>query len=311
MKRGLTSLLFIIPLLGAVMLFHACPFGFPRAKAEEVSYQKPTWAVNKPGTIELDIEGIEPPIEYNPNMTYRENCTLKAKSTVYTGDERVYGVSYEISYSFKYLGNSSKNIGEADYSSGELSPNETDITNFELIIPKGYEAIQNVKISIKYNITNLMTKIHIPMDIKKPPSGQSSTMEFPIFYSASPIIPKTDKAQVTILSRKVVISFNLTDAVGCLSEYKGKQYVNYRVELYGGIGQGGEKRKIENISCTPSSPIQLSPNVQIKCTIDLEKDPEIYQIFSSVGAHLELYMYIGPYSCSLKKEKIIPVTIIT
>jgi len=310
MRKGIASVILVMPLLAAVMLFNACPL--PGNKSQGVQqYQKPFWAVNKPGTIELVVEGIDLPIEYDPNTTYSVDYTLKAISTIFTGEESKYKVYYEIVDSFRYVGTGFVDVEQAEYSGGDLSPTENDIGTFKLIIPKGYQLLQNVKLTIKYNITNLMTKIGIPMDIEKPPAGQSSIIEVPVFYSASPIIPKTDKARIVVQSRTVIVSFNLTDAVGCLSGYRTSPYIGYRAELYGGL-VGEEKRKIENaLSCTPSN-IQLPSNAQIKCTIYLDRDQDIYKIFSSGSSvHLELYIYLGPYNCSLEKEKKIPVTIIT
>jgi len=295
MKRGLASLLLIIPLLGAVMLFSSCPI--KTAEASTVpAYQRPSWAVNKPGTIKLYISDIDAVIEYDPNMSYNTTYTLSSNSSIYIDGGKSYTVQYEIISSISgVIKSGSASISEADYesSSGTLDPNNQDIGNFSFSIPPGFEGIQSINLVINYNITGLKTKIDIPIQIKKPPSGTSSVISVPIFYSASPIVPKENSARVEVTSRTAIVSFNLTDATGCLSMYTRFPSINYDVKLkYGDkeVGQG-------NIFyCKPSS-IKGLPT-EIRCTINLDKDSNLYSMFTSqAGAYLELEMEVGPYNC--------------
>jgi len=300
MKKGVTSLLFIIPLLGAVMLFQACPFGLSRAKAETVQpYQRPFWAVNKPGTIELYIPDIDTIVEYSPKTLYNTTYTLVVRSTIYTGENKNYPVRYEIISSVlgRIIENSTS-IGEAYYesTSGRIDPNETDLGSFNFVIPPNLEGLLSVNLVINYNITGLLTKINIPMQIKKPPSGTFSVVSVPIFYSASPIVPKENTARVEVTSKRVIVSFNITDAVGCLSGDR-RISINYNYRLK----YAGKEVDKEIISCMPSSPLKSLPT-EIRCTINLERNQDILSSFASqAGVYLELEINISPYNCAMSK----------
>jgi len=308
MKRGLAGLLFVIPLLASVMLFQTCPLKTEgTTSTAPPSYKRPSWAVNAPGTIKLYIPDIDTVIEYDPNAGYTTTYTLAANSSIYTGGENNYTVQYEIVSSVSgVMASGSANIGEADYesSSGILYPNEQDINEFNFSVPPGLEGLLSVSLVINYNITGLETNIVIPIQIKKPPSGTFSVINVPIFYSASPIVPKGSSAEVDVTPKKAIVLFNLTDATGCLSGYERPPNLNYVVELkYGSeeVGQGNI------LSCMPSS-IRGLPT-QIMCIINLDEDQNLYSMFTSeAGAYLELDIGVGPYTCMTSTLYTIPVS---
>jgi len=310
MKKGVTSLLFIIPLLGAVMLFQACSLPSPRPKSQPVQpYQRPSWAVNKPGAIELSIPDIDTVIEYDPKTIYNTSYTLFISSAVYTGEkDKVYTIKYEVISSVSgRIKEGTINIGEAYYesTSGRIDPNETDLGSFYFVIPPNLEGLLSVSLVVNYNVTGLLTKINIPIQIRKPPSGTFSTVSVPVFYSASPIVPKENTARVEVTSKRAIVSFNVTDAIGCLGGDR-KTPISYTYKLrYANKEYTSEEGSV--ISCMPSSSLRSLPT-EIRCTINLEGDQDIYSSFTSqAGVYLELEINIGPYNCTMSKLYMISI----
>jgi len=299
MRRGVASLVFVIPLLATLMLFQAC--SLPGGKSQNVQpFQRPTWAVNKYGSIDLYISNLDTVIDYNPSEGYSTTYTLSYKSSVYTGGGK-YKVSYEIISSVSgVIDRGSTDIEEASYesTSGALYASEGDIKNFNFEIPKNLEGLMNVNLVINYNISSLETKIIIPIDVKKPTSGTALTTEAPIFYSASPVIPNSDKAKLEVTSRRIIVTFNIIDSGNCFSNYKRSPSVNYNVKL---IHAG---REVNIVSCNPSS-LRSFP-AQIICSINVDGDEGVKSAFNSgAGVHLELSIDIGPYDCMISRSYVI------
>jgi len=307
MRKGVASVILVIPLLAAVMLFNACPIPF--AKAHEVPpFQRPEWAVNKYGNIDLYVSDLDTIIDYNPNEGYSAIHTLSYTSTVYTGGGK-YTVSYEITSSILgVIDRGSTQIEEASYESttGALHASEGDIKNFNFVIPKSLEGLQNVTLVISYNISGLRTKIVIPIDVKRPASGTVLTTEAPIFYSASPVIPSSDKARLEVSSRKIIVMFNLSDFGGCFSKYKKYRRFPSVIVSYDASLKYAD-REVKNIlSCDPKS-LKIFP-VQIICSINVDGDESIKKAFNSeAGVHLELIIDVGPYDCMMSRSYTIQV----
>lgn len=283
------------------MLFQTC---FLVGRAQEVQpYQRPSWAVNKPGTVELYIPDIDTIIEYNPNASYNATYTLSIRSTIYTGEKRNYIVRYEVISSVSgSIVNNSTNVREAYYESvsGRIDANEYDLGSFNFSIPPNLEGLLSVTLVIEYNVTNLSTKINIPIQIKKPPSGTLSVTNVPIFYSASPIVPQSDTARVEVTSKRAIVSFNITDAVGCISKDR-RTLINYAYNLK------YADKNVSIVSCKPLPPLKSLPT-EIRCTINLEGDEKIYKSFTSqAGVYLELEIGVGPYNCSMSRSYTISV----
>jgi len=291
MRRGVASLVFVIPLLATLILFQPC--FVPFAKAHETpSYQRPVWAVNKYGNIDLYISDLNTVIDYNPNESYSTTYTLSYKSSLFTGGGK-YRVSYEIISSvLGVIDRGSIDIEEASYEStlGVFNVLEGDIKSFNLEIPKGLEGLEQVRLIVDYNISGLKTKINIPIDVQKPASGTVLINETPIFYSASPIIPSSNKARLEVSSRRIVVIFNISDLGGCFSGYRRPPTISYNVKLiYAG-------REVNIVSCNPSS-LRSFP-AQITCSINVDGDEGVKSAFNSkAGVHLELNLDIGPYDC--------------
>jgi len=291
-----------IPLLATLMLFQSC-FSLGGGSQNVQPSQRPTWAVNKYGNIDLYISNPDVVIDYNPKDGYSTTYTLSYKSSIFTGGGK-YTVSYEVVSSVSgIIDRGTTDIEEASYvsASGTLYSLEGDIKNFNFEIPKGLEGLINVYLVVNYNISGLKTKINIPIDVKRPPSGTILNAEAPIFYSASPLVPTSDKAGLAVLMRRVIVSFNVSDLGGCFSNYKRQPVVNYNVTLvYAG-------RKVNNIvSCNPSS-LRSFP-AQIICTINIDGDDDIRTAFlTGAGVHMELFIDIGPYDCTMTKSYTIQV----
>jgi len=301
MRRGVASIILVMPLLAALMLFQAC--SLPGGKSQNVQpFQRPAWAVNKYGSIDLYVSNLDTAIDYNPNERYSTTYTLSYKSNVYTGGGK-YTVSYEIISSVSgVVDRGSTSIEEASYesTSGALYASEGDIKNFNFEIPKGLEGLVNVKLVINYNISGLKTKIIVPIDIKRPASGTVLTTEVPIFYSASPVIPSSDKARLEVSSRRIVVTFNIGDLGECFSSYRRLPTVTYDARLiYAG-------REVNILSCNPSN-LRSFP-AQIICSINIDGDEGVKRAFNSeAGVHLELSIDIGPYDCMMSRSYTIQV----
>jgi len=301
MKKGVASIIIVMPLLASLMLFQAC--SLPGGKSQNIQpFQRPEWAVNKYGNIDLYVSNLDTAIDYNPNEEYSTTYTLSYKSNVYTGGGR-YTVSYEIISSVSgVIDRGSTQIEEASYESttGALYASEGDIKNFNFVIPKGLEGLVNVNLVINYNISDLRTKIIIPIDVKRPASGTVLTTEAPIFYSASPIVPSSDKAKLEVSSRRIVVTFNIGDLGGCFSNYNRLPTITYNARLI----YGGSEVKI--LSCNPSS-LRSFP-AQIICSINVDGNEDVKKAFNSeAGVHLELSIDIGPYNCTISRSYTIQV----
>jgi len=304
MKRGIASLVIVMPLLATLMLFQACSLPGSESKLQNVQpAQRPTWAVNKYGNIDLYILNLDSVIAYDPNEGYKTTYTLSYRSNLYTGGEGKYRVSYEIISSILgIIDRGSADIGEASYesSSGFLYPSEGDIKDFNFEIPKNLEGLMRVYLVVNYNISGLKTKINIPIDVKRPPSGTILNAETSIFYSASPLIPTSDKAGLAVLLRKIIVTFNVSDFGGCLRDHSRSSNIAYKAKLiYAG-------RETNIVSCGPSS-LKSFP-AQIICTINIDGDNDIRTAFmTGTNIHLELNIEIGPYNCTSSKSYTIQV----
>ncbi|RDD52538.1 hypothetical protein BA065_01065 [Nanoarchaeota archaeon NZ13-N] len=307
MKKSTINLLLILPLLGAVMLFHACPIIIGKAESQEVKpYQRPSWAVNKPGSIDLLVSDVDAIVDYTVSQGYETEYTLSYSSSVYTGEkDKKYKVDYIIGSSFGIIEQGSNSTSEAYYESlsGIFYPDTADIKKFKFVIPANLSGIIYVKLYLIYNVSDLKTKILIPLDVKKPPSGISEiSSNISIFYSASPLVPSNNTAFLQVTPRIITVNFNITDAVGCLAGYTRIQPIQYTAKVkYGSSYVNSEGF----INCKPSYIKSIPAN--ITCIIEIYKDNNIYKAFSLGEVHLDLEFEIDKYSCSFTREYIINI----
>ncbi len=235
MRKGVINFLLVLPLLGAVMLFSACTLPFGSSSQKVKPYERPSWAVNKPGTITLNIPDLPPIIEYDPNTGYNSSFSLTYTSTIYTGEHKEYAVKYNVISSITGpITNGTFNAEEADYDNikGKIYPFEGNVKeNLRFIIPKGLEGLTQANLLINYNISGLETKILIPLDVRRPPAGTISTLKVPIYYSASPLVPTSDEASVEVAPYRIIVSFSVGDAIGCLSNYQIPPVISYTYSL--------------------------------------------------------------------------------
>lgn len=299
MKRTAFSLVLVFLLTMPVMFFQSCPT-FSK-NVEQTNLQRPSWATNKAGSLSVDIINLDPKIEYNPTEAFSNSYTVVCRSYIYSGEKRTYNINYRILSSViakEVRGSCTVDEAEYDPIKGVVYPFEIETKEYNLEIPKGLEAIQAVNINIEYNISNLLTKINIPMNIKKPASGSVLTIDTPIYYTASPIIPKSDKIKIDVTSRSVIFYIELIDAVECFKGYKKPPQFKFGENIKVTATAAGVN--LDGISCTPTTITSLP--ALIRCSIDLTKNKDIYNLFSSeAGTYLEVSINLD-YSCSMIKS---------
>lgn len=303
-KRNIISTILIVLLSIPILFFQSCPIS--RRETANPGLQRPPWAVNKPGGVYVELLILDSSIEYNPLEGFTNTYPVICKSSIYTGEKKTYKVDYRILSSVVTRPfSASCNIEEAEYDpiKGNIFVTEKESSVYELNVPKGLEAIQNVNLIIEYNVSNLITKIKIPMTIRKPVSGTVSSTEVPIYYTASPVIPRSDRIKIDITSKGFVFYLDIVDAVGCFRGYKKLPQFKIGDQIKISVVAAGSN--IDSISCTPQT-ITTFPTT-IRCSIDLSKNKDIYSLFSSeTGIYIEVNIDLA-YSCSMMQSYTIPV----
>ncbi|MEM4819528.1 MAG: hypothetical protein QXQ91_04395 [Nanopusillaceae archaeon] len=297
MKRTIFSIVLVFLVTLPTILFLSCPITTGGRREERGT--KTEWAVNKPGKIVVELSDLDTFIEYNIAEDFSNVYSVVCKSYIYTGEERKYTVNYRIMSSVspgETLG--SCIVGEAEYDpiKGTVFPIEEESMKYELKIPKGLEAINNVNIVIEYNVSNLFTKVKIPATVRRPPAGSTSSLETTISYTSSPIVPKSDKIKIDVTSRSIIFYLELIDAERCFEGYRRPPSLRIGNEIIVSAVVAG--RKIDDVSCTPTT-INTLP-ATLRCSVDLTKNDEIYRLFASeTGIYVEIDIVLK-YMCSMR-----------
>ncbi|MEM0379617.1 MAG: hypothetical protein QW184_01100 [Nanopusillaceae archaeon] len=297
MKRTVFSLILAFLLALPTILFQSCPIT-SEAKREE-KLLKAEWAVNKPGKISVELSDLDTFIEYNTVEGFNNTYPVICKSYIYTGEGKTYTINYRILSSVmpgEVLGSCELEEAEYDSIKKNVFPMEKESIKYELKIPAGLEAINNVNIVIEYNISELFTKIKIPATLRKPPTGSTSSLETLISYTSSPIVPKSDKIKIDITSKSAIFYLDIIDAEKCFEGYRRQPPLRIGNEIIVNAVIAG--KKIDGISCTPTT-INTLP-ATLRCSIDLTKNNEIYQLFASeTGVYMEVDLVLK-YTCSMR-----------
>ncbi|MEM4773146.1 MAG: hypothetical protein QW648_04030 [Nanoarchaeales archaeon] len=297
MKKAIFSLILVFVITLPTILFQSCPITSKEKK--EGALSKTEWAVNKPGKILVELANIDPLIEYDVNKGFNSAYPVICKSYIYTGEGKEYTVSYRILSSVatdEIFG--SCIVGEAEYDSikGILIPTEEGSIEYEFVIPRGLEAISNINIAIEYNISDLFTKIKIPATVRKPPAGSVSSLETIVSYTATPIVPKSDKIKIDVTSRSIIFYLELIDAERCFEGYRRQPPLKVGENII--VNAIAVGKEISEISCAPTT-ISILP-ATLRCSIDLTKDNEIYRLFASeTGVYIEISIVLK-YKCSMR-----------
>jgi len=321
MKAGRFIHMLPVVLVGTTLFyFSTCPLGdigignFGSFNVGSSDLHKPSWALNRPGNVYLYIQAP-------PSLNYSESSGLNYKlpliyiNDIYTMSNSQLEVSYYVySYalSFPYSDKFNAEPAIYDSSSKKLSPSNSTIGDIEISLSPGLQLIPSqITIVVEYNISNVVTNVLIPLQLKY--SNNQTTSSKPVYYSSSPIIPTSSNINVNETNGSIKFLITFGDAVGCFSNVYSKNQTTFNVsaELY---IIGANKINIPNggkeFSCRPTQNVPINSST-ISCSINTQQlaqnYPEIATLLnSSLGLPAYVLMNLS-YNCYERREYNIPV----
>jgi len=322
MKAG--RFIYLLPILfvgTTLFYFSTCPTGNTGSgnlgffNMRNSNLYKPSWAVSQPGNVYIYVQAPSS-LNYSESSGLNYKLPLIYVNNIYTMSNSQLEVSYYVySYALSspYSGNFNAKPATYNSSSNQLIPSNSTIGNIEVSLSPGLQVIPSqIPIIVKYNISNVVTNVLIPLQLNY--SNSQITLREPVYYSSSPITPVSSNINVNEIDGNIYFSISFQDSVGCFNNvYSNSQAtfnVNAELDIIGttpiNIPNGGE-----GFSCNPTQNVPISSSA-ISCIINLQQlaqnNPEIKNLLNSnLGIPAYILMNLS-YNCYEKVTYNILVT---
>lgn len=210
--------------------FTACNTPGPNSNSSNNlnQFQKPYWAVDQPGYITFNSPTLNSQVVYNKNSGSSYSIYIQYQNNIFFDKSTKLNLEWQIFSSVGYVNPSSGSLELSQgVSNGNIvEPSIGQIGPITLKIGSGLQSVQNLNIVFNYTLSNVETRIEIPMLIKAPSEGESQQTEYiPVYYSSSPIVP-SNNAELTLLpgsQGQAILQFSIQDDYDCLNEQNNIQ----------------------------------------------------------------------------------------